>query len=298
MADAASAGAVVLHAPAKLNLHLGIYPGRDARGYHRADSLMLAVGLADLVSIAPAERLRLLTSEDLGIAPERNTAFRAARELCRAFGRAEGYEIAIEKHIPAQSGMGGASSDAAAVLLGLCQLWGVDARDERVHAVAAGIGADVPFFLTLDPALLTGVGDVLQECFPALEGVPVVLVRPSEGVSTPAAYQAFDEHPSHPASPEALCAALRAGDAQAVAEHLFNNLEPAANELVPVTREVRQWLEAQPGVRAAQLTGSGSCVFAFCEDDAQAALIARRAQTEQKWWSCATTTVGAGTQFC
>lgn len=289
--------AIRLLAPAKLNLHLGIHPGRDERGYHRADSIMIGVRLCDEVSIRPSASLALTTSVDCGIAPEKNTAFRAARALCQAFGYDEGYAIHIDKHIPSQAGLGGASSDAAAVLLGLCRLWGVDPLDERVVGVARSIGADVPFFLTMAPAFLTGAGDVLQETFPSLEGVPVALVRPDEGVSTVEAYREFDASPTEPHDPEAMCAALRASDAAGVAARLYNNLEPAANRLVPVTAEVRAWLAAQPGVVAAQLTGSGSCVFALCESDAAAARIAQDAQEARKWWSCATITVGASAQF-
>ena len=293
-----AAQTVALLAPAKLNLHLGIYPGRDARGYHRADSVMIGVELADVVRIEPADSLTLIMSVDCGVPREKNTAFRAARALCAAFGRDERYGIHIEKHVPAQSGMGGASSDAASVLLGLCRLWDIDPMDERVIDVARSIGADVPFFLTMAPALLTGAGDVLAERFPYLAEVPVVLVRPDMGVSTVEAYRAFDEDPIEPVSPEAMCEALRAGDAAGVAKSLYNNLEPAANRLAPVTAEVRSWLEACPGVLAAQLTGSGSCVFALCESDVAAARIARDAQETRNWWSCATKTVGEGYQFC
>ena len=289
---------VELLAPAKLNLHLGIHPGRDERGYHRADSVMIGVALADVVRISPSDRLSLETSIDCGVPQERNTVFRAAQALCEALGHAESYAIWVEKCVPSQAGMGGASSDAASTLLGLCQLWGVSPRDERVVAVARSIGADVPFFLTMNPALLTGAGDVLAEEFPALVDVPVALVRPDVGVSTVEAYRAFDADPIEPPSPEAMCAALRAGDARAVAAALYNNLEPAANKLAPVTAEVRAWLERREGVVAAQLTGSGSCVFALCESDEVARQIARDAQETRNWWACATKTVGEGFQFC
>lgn len=285
-------------APAKLNVHLGIYPGRDERGYHRADSIMVGVALSDVVHICAADKLSLTMSVDCGVPQERNTVYRAAHELCAAFDRDDGYAITVEKHVPAQSGMGGASSDAASALLGLCRLWDVDPLDERVVAVARTIGADVPFFLTMAPALLTGAGDVLAEAFPFLPDVPVALVRPDVGVSTVEAYRTFDARPTEPKSPQAMCDALRAGDARAVAAHLYNNLEPAANELAPVTAEVRTWLAGEPGVMGAQLTGSGSCVFALCETDDAARRIAARACDIKKWWACATKTVGAGAQLC
>lgn len=292
---------VSLRAPAKLNLHLGIYPGRDARGYHRADSVMIGIALADMVSVrrlAPTEPLTLTMSVDCGIAPERNTAFRAARALCAAFGRDEGYAIHVDKRIPAESGMGGASSDAASVLLGLCQLWNADPLDDRVVAVAKSIGADVPFFLALAPSYLAGAGDELVERFAPLADVPVALVRPDVGVSTAEAYRTFDAAPTEPASVEPMRVALRAGDAREVARLLYNNLEPVANVLAPVTAEVRTWLQAQPGVLAAQLTGSGSCVFALCESHEAARRIEENAKETRNWWSCATKIVGADAQFC
>ena len=285
-------------APAKLNLHLGIHPGRDERGYHRADSVMIGVGLSDIVRVRTADALTLTMSDDCGVPPERNTVFRAARALCAAFGRGEGYAIHVEKHVPSQAGLGGASSDAASALLGLCQLWDVDPLDERVVTVARSIGADVAFFLTMAPSYLTGAGDVLVETFPELGSVPVALVRPDAGVSTVEAYRAFDEDPICPPSPEGMCAALRASDVNGVVEHLYNNLEPAANRLVPVTAEVRAWLDGQPGVRAALLSGSGSCVFALCESDECARRVAKDAQETRNWWANATTTVGVGSQFC
>lgn len=288
---------IEVRAPAKINLHLGIHPGRDERGYHRADSIMVGVGIYDVVRISAGDGLTLTTSVDCGVPAEKNTAFHAARVLCQTLGRDENYAIHIEKHIPSQAGLGGASSDAAAVLLGLCSLWGVDALDERVVATARSIGADVPFFLTMAPSYLTGAGDVLEETFPPLGEVPVVLVRPDAGVSTVEAYREFDAHPAKPRPVVGMCAALRAGSVCGVEASLYNNLEPAANRLVPVTAEVRQWLDAQPGVRAAQMSGSGSCVFALCESSAAAARIAQDAQETRKWWSCATTTVGAGVQF-
>ena len=292
------ARAIELQAPAKLNVHLGIYPGRDERGYHRADSVMVGVALADRIRIERAERLSLQLSVDVGAPMERNTVWRAVRELCAAFGRDDGWAVSVEKHVPSQAGLGGASSDAAAALIGLCSLWGEDPLDERVVAVARRIGADVPFFLTLNPALLVGAGDVLAEQFPALPEAPLVLVRPDAGVSTIEAYREFDADPIEPRPADRMLEALRASDVRAVAASLYNNLEPAANRLAPVTAGVREWLEEQPGVLAAQLTGSGSCVFAFCDDAASAARIARDAQEARNWWSCSTTTVGAGAHFC
>lgn len=293
---------VLLKAPAKLNLHLGIHPRRDVRGYHRADSLMVAVGLFDEVRIwerASGSGLSLSLSEDVGVPAERNTVWVAAQRLCEACDRPKDYAIDVRKAIPVQSGLGGSSSDAAGVILGLCRLWGVDVGDRRVMDVARSVGADVPFFLRPRPSLFAGVGDVLEQTLPEIKGLPIVLVRPRDGVSTPAAYRAFDEAPIKPRSPEAMCRAVGQRDAAAIAAALYNNLALAAVRLVPACADVVSWLKMQPGVLGAQVTGSGSCTFGICERADVAAEVAARAYgLREGWWTFACETVGLGAQFC
>lgn len=147
-ASGASKGALVVTAPAKVNLYLGVHTQRDDRGHHRVDSVMAATSLADVVTFAPAERLTVRTVPEADFPMEHNTAYRAARALGEEFGREPSFEIVIEKHIPLRAGLGGPSSDAAATLMGLCHAWGINPRDERVDAIARSIGADVPFSCT------------------------------------------------------------------------------------------------------------------------------------------------------
>ena len=274
-------------APAKVNLYLGIHEGRDARGYHAADSLMAAVSLFNRVAVEGAPSFELALEPPLGLAPEKTVCFRAARALGEAVGHEPKVRIAIERAIPDGSGFGGASSDAAAVLLCLCELWGIEPSDPRVVCAARATGADVAFFLDPRPTLLAGVGDEPVEAFEGVPSMPVALVRPfGEGVSTPAAYAAFDADPQELPSSEALCAALRAGDARAVAANLANNLAPAARILNPRAAEAESWLRAQPGVLGAQITGSGAASFAICESAEAAEAIAAAAKTHA-WWSVA-----------
>ena len=181
---------VTIDAPVKVNLHLGIHPGRDSRGYHRADSVMVALGVGDTVTVstppeppaADASGVLLAMSEDVGVPPQKNTAWQAAARLRRAFGITTPVRVEVCKAVPPQSGLGGSSSDAASVILALCRLFSLDEKDPRIVDVARSVGADVPFFLNLAPSYLTGAGDVLAQTFPVLEGLPVVLVRP-RGVS-------------------------------------------------------------------------------------------------------------------
>lgn len=183
---------------AKINLHLGIYPHNVGEsGYHRADSVMAALELADTVMLSYNERAQQNTVVmDAGpdVAMKDNTAFRALEAMCQTFHKQPAYTVTIQKHIPAQAGLGGSSSDAATTIKLLCKFWGLDALDARVVRVAQSIGADVAFFLHPIPAYLNGVGATLQESFEHVPSIPCVIVRPQAGVSTPVAYRLFDEH--------------------------------------------------------------------------------------------------------
>ncbi len=294
---------VSLHAPAKLNLHLGIYTELDERRYHRADSLMVALDLYDEVNVeelaardaffsASAARsgIQVICVPSVDVPMEKNTAYRAAAELAHRVARIPQLRITICKHVPDQAGMGGSSSDAAAVLRALCELWEINPADARVEAAARAVGADVPFFLDPVPTLLVGAGDVVGRKFaPLSQSLSVVLVRPGgPGVSTPAAYAAFDENPTPPADSRELCNALeKNGDdlAGLVAANLHNNLDPVACALLPKVAEVRAWLLAQEDVLGGQVTGSGSCVFAMCRDDADAQRIAQAARNRFGAWA-------------
>lgn len=276
-------------APAKVNLYLGVSTETDERGYHRVDSVMSAVGLGDELTVAPAEELSVACVPEADFPPAQNTVWRAAVAMGEAFGREPNFAFTIEKHIPIRAGLGGPSTDAAAAILALCRVWGIDPHDERVEAVARSIGADVPFFLYGPPAYFSGAGDVMEETFEPLSDADVVLVRaPSEGVTAAAAYRHFDANPQPVPGIAPVLAALRAGDSRAVAACVANNLAAAAREIAPEIDDVLAWLSDQPGVLVAEVSGSGSCCFAVCDGAEAAQSIARSARDLHGWWSCAT----------
>lgn len=188
----------VAPAYAKINLHLGIYPHNVGEsGYHRADSVMAALELADTVTLSyneHAQQNTVVMDAYHDVAMRDNTAFRALEAMCQTFHKQPAYTVTIQKHIPAQAGLGGSSSDAATTIKLLCKFWGIDALDARVVRVAQSIGADVAFFLHPIPAYLNGVGATLQESFEHVPSIPCVIVRPQAGVSTPVAYRLFDEY--------------------------------------------------------------------------------------------------------
>ncbi len=273
-------------APAKVNLFLGV-GDRLPDGYHAVTTVLHVLEFGDEVSIEPHARLELHCDVDLGVSPEGNLAYRAAVAFGEVVGRIPAVRITLCKVVPHGAGLGGGSSDAAAVIAGLSALWGLQG-DERALSVAASLGADVPFFLMSSPAaLMTGRGDVLGRSLTGMPGLPVVLVRPPVSVSTAAAYRAFDASPAVPGDPARVLDALEVGDPGALASSLANNLEKAAAVVAPEVLTVRSWLQEAPGVRGSLLAGSGSAMFALCEDDEAALRIADAAQGHG-WWAHAT----------
>lgn len=316
---------------AKINLHLGIYPHNVGEsGYHRADSVMAALELADVVTLSYNEHAQQNTVVmDAGpdVAMKDNTAFRALEAMCQTFHKQPAYTVTIQKHIPAQAGLGGSSSDAATTIKLLCKFWGIDALDARVVRVAQSIGADVAFFLHPIPAYLNGVGATLQESFEHVPSIPCVIVRPQAGVSTPVAYRLFDEHIQAevgaelkprselgaelkpglnpeagiqsfmPQSPDRIIQALRVGDVLALNGLLYNNLAEAVIQHVADIREVLAWLRTQQGISHPCVTGSGSAVFAFAQSSAICDEIAQKASKMRNWWVYSTKTLGLNRVF-
>ena len=279
---------LTLSAPAKINLYLGVHTERDARGYHKVDSLMAAVGLADTVTVAPAQELTVQTVPASDFPMQKNTAYRAAVAMAEHYGREANICVTIEKHIPLCAGLGGPSTDAAAVIVALAELWGVDRTDPALDNIARGIGADVPFFLHASPAFYVGGGDVLATEYPALPTAPVVLVKPREAsVSTIEAYRRFDETPVPAEKPGAIASALRSGDAETAYALVHNNLGVISAQMEPQIQMVLDWLRAQDGTVAVDVCGSGACSFAICNAAVTAANLAALAQ-QNGWWSCAT----------
>jgi 4-diphosphocytidyl-2-C-methyl-D-erythritol kinase len=282
---------IVATAPAKLNLFLGV--GRlGADGYHEVCTVVHALELADRVSLESSDRLEVRMPGAEACPPEQNLAWRAAVMLGEAVGRFPRARITIEKAVPVGAGLGGGSSDAAAVLLGLSALWDIEVGGERLLSLTRALGSDVPFFLHGGAARLGGRGDVLEEALPPVE-VPILLVKPLAALSTDAVYQAFDCAPIVPGDPDIVEAALRAGDARKLGRGLANNLTEAACRLEAGVADALRWAGQAPGVLGAAMTGSGSAVFAVCRDYETALALERQADA-RGWWSRATRTVRSG----
>ncbi len=205
-------------------------------------------------------------------------------------GVSDAINVRIEKRVPHGAGLGGGSSDAAAVIAALCHLNGISHLAPEALAVARSLGADVSFFLTGAAALLAGRGDELVRVLPPAR-VPVAIVKPSAPAPTAQAYREFDRHPVGAGDPAALVSALESGRLEAAA--MSNNLEDAAIALVPESADALALAAHGRGVLAAHVSGSGSSVFAVCDDADSAAALAAEAH-ERGWWSTATWTATEG----
>ena len=290
-------GEIRVIAPAKVNLFLDIGEKRPD-GYHDATTVMHALMLHDVLRMktTPAAEGGLSLDvrcipcegiEPLDIPSEDNIAAKAVRLLARKVGRDrnETLRILIEKHIPAEAGLGGGSSDAAAALVGAANLWGVAADDQAVEEAARELGADVAFFLHGGCSCLTGVGDVFHHAL-APRSDSVVLIKPEGGVSTKAAYRTFDECPQT-IGEEDRRQALSATRAQDVP--LRNNLVCASELLLPALKDVRSWVfEQESGIVDALMSGSGSAVFVICTDFSSACRVSSAANA-RGWWARTTT---------
>ena len=227
------------------------------------------------------------------IAPEENLAVRAVRALAaEVFGTADaapGVGIRIEKHVPAQAGLGGGSSDAAASLVGAAHLWvqagAADAAavsSEVLAHVAAKLGADVPFFLTGGAALMGGTGTEFVRAFASRKD-SAVIIQPEVGLSTAAMYATIDEAAAGGES-ASFVPDTWDGVSQASDIPLANDFQAPAVAAAPVIGEIIAFASAQPGVTAAMLSGSGSAVFAICTDFSSACKLAANAKLAG-WWA-------------
>ncbi|MBG6212840.1 4-diphosphocytidyl-2-C-methyl-D-erythritol kinase [Cryobacterium sp. CAN_C3] len=280
-----TAGTTVVHAraPGKINVFLKVGAVMED-GYHDLATAYQAVSLFEEVRASPASDFSVEFSGSIdtsGLATDgSNLAIKAAQALARQAGYRGGVHLEIEKNVPIAGGMGGGSADAAATLLACDTLWGTSATKDELLAIAAQLGADVPFSFTGGTAIGTGRGDQLSPAL-AKGKFQWVLALADFGMSTPGVYQELDRHrdrhaqdifpAEHQPSVDAnVLQALRAGDPHMLADVLHNDLQAPALHLVPGLGKVLQ-LGEENGALAGILSGSGPTV-AFLVADADSAL--------------------------
>ncbi|MCQ8279653.1 4-(cytidine 5'-diphospho)-2-C-methyl-D-erythritol kinase [Acetobacteraceae bacterium KSS8] len=270
-------------AHAKINLYLHVV-GKRADGYHLLDSLAVFAGAHDRLEAAgpgPAPSLSLegrFGAALLGEDPSGNLVTRAVRAL---LDQEDGPALRLIKSLPIASGIGGGSADAAAALRLLLALRpDRDPGRDRLHAIATGLGADVPVCLEQKPARMRGVGEILDPA-PVLPPVFMVLVNCGRAVSTPAVFRARAAGftPEAVLPPRWLDARAMAADLAA----LRNDLEEPAIALCPEIRVVLDAIAAEPGCLLARMSGSGATCFGLFATLAEAERAAG-ALSRPGWW--------------
>lgn len=262
-----------MKAYAKINLTLDILSRRQD-GYHEISSVMQTVSLADEITVGINDGTdTVISCSDRNVpTDERNTCAKAISIIRSFTGFSKGVNVDIQKHIPSGAGLGGGSSDAAAVIRFLSEIIGIS-RQEQVK-IAAMTGADVPFFLSGGASLCEGIGDLLTD-IPAPDGLSVLLFKPEFGCSTPNIYKAFDEEDSHTGmSTENY---IKTADIRNCA----NMLEKPACSLHPEIGDIKKEIYRM-GADVALMSGSGSTVFGLFRDTNIAQKASKKLQQNSK----------------
>lgn len=251
-----------LPAPAKLNLFLHVV-GRRADGYHELQSVFVPIDLADTLDFESRADGAIERTGDVIGEIERDLAVRAARLLQVESNTALGVSIRVDKNIPAGSGMGGGSSDAATTLIALNRLWNLHWPRERLAALALRLGADVPFFLGAGPAFVEGIGERLTSIdWPRSH---FAVVHPQVAVSTAEIFA--DPGLTRQAKLTTMPAFSAERDAFPRVLFGVNDLEAVVRRRVPA---VDAAIERLARYGPARMTGSGSAVFVPVESEEQA----------------------------
>jgi len=260
---------LTVFSPAKINLYLRIV-GKRPDGYHELETVMLPLDFGDQITLQSRKSgLTLACSNPSLPTDDSNLALRAAKNFVARWSVERGAKIALKKRTPLAAGLGGGSSNAAAVLRGLRRLWELPADDSMLHELAASMGSDVNFFLNDGAALCTGRGEKI-ETVPCRLSAAVLLVNPGFGISTKWAYENWAKaaEPRLTAPPPQVSLLLRAlaeDDLAGVSRCLFNSLEAPSIRKFPVLELIKKTMR-DDGAAGALMSGSGATVFGLFAD--------------------------------
>lgn len=242
-------------APAKTNLHLRVLGKRDD-GFHEIDTRMVRLSLADELTLrwTRDDRVDLTCSDENLPTGEENLVVKAVRAMEGHCGKRFSLAIDLKKNIPSGAGLGGGSSDAAAVLRAINEMAELEIGEGELAQIAAGIGSDVPFFVYNQSCDCRGRGEIVQPLEECLDRLPVVLIKPGFEISAAWSYQNFEgskEIPEFTYLPQ-IC----------LWGEMVNDLERPVFEKFPILGGMKSWLLGQKDVQAALMSGSGSTMLA------------------------------------
>ncbi len=263
-----SASQLTVFSPAKINLYLRILGKRDD-GYHDLESVMLPLDFGDQITLQAQENGVTIECDNPSLpTDDTNLAMRAAKLLASRCGVERGVKIDLEKRTPLAAGLGGGSSNAAAVLLGLNTLWKLQADSKLLHELAASMGSDINFFLGGGAALCHGRGEQVRVISCHLSAA-VLLINPGLGISTKWAYESWAKAAAgltaQPPEVSLLLRALADDDLNGVSHCLFNSLEAPSVKKFPVLRLLKDAMMKHRAA-GALMSGSGATVFGLFQD--------------------------------
>lgn len=280
---------------AKVNWSLRIL-GKRPDGYHEIRTVLQTVSLHDVIHFSASEDREVgLSTNDLRVPTDNdNLVVRAAHTLQNHFGTKQGTRIHLEKRIPLGGGLGGGSSNAAVSLLGLTRLWNLRTNFKDLSEIAAGLGADVPFFLYGGRALASGIGTTISP-LADVEPHHLLVVTPRATMSTATAYQALRSPALTTPESDSILAISRDGaksgdfDQWLRRDQLTNDFEQVIFDIEPEIERAKEAL-IQAGARSALLAGSGSSVFGVFDshETQQGALEKIRAENGWRMFPCVT----------
>lgn len=266
---------------AKINLTLSVGERRPD-GYHDIDSVMHSISLHDTITLKKADTVSLSILKGSAPAGRDNLMVKAAEHFLAARHIIGGVSMTLAKEIPSEAGMGGGSSDAAAVLRGLSALYETGDTPETLTALGAALGADIPFCVLAGVARCEGIGEKLTP-LPSWPGLPLLIVRPQVSVSTAKAYAAIDARGSRPENTTALCVkALETRDKNLLLSSLSNDFESALFPTHPILCETACALRALS--RPVLMTGSGSAFFLLLENKKEGDALRETLKRDHPLW--------------
>jgi len=257
---------MIIKSFAKINVSLLVKGLRDD-GYHQLEMVTLPIELHDIIEIqtSPYFYTTFVTCDDVALSKvHHNLCAKAVEALRKVYGFKDNFNIHIHKEIPFAAGLGGGSSNAAAILLTLNNLLHLRASLDELNTIGASIGADVPFFLHNRPALVTGIGENNQP-INVKKSYNCLIVKPTTGLSTKEVFSHVDEFPCGEGNTAGVIEALEKGDDELLANSIHNDLYRPACLLLPEVEEVVSSLK-NDGFPVVSMTGSGSCVFALSDN--------------------------------
>ncbi len=259
---------LMVKAPAKINLSLDVLHKRPDN-FHEVEMIMTSIDLADHLELLELKenRIQIISQNRFVPDDQRNLAYQAAKLLKERYNIQKGVSIAIDKVIPVAAGLAGGSSDAAAALRGLNQLWDLGLSLDDLAELGSEIGSDVSFCVYGGTALATGRGEIIKE-LPAPPNCWVILAKPSIGVSTADVYKRLDLNGVNHPDIEKMIEAIRVGDYYNVCHNMGNVLESVTLDLYPQVAQIKEQM-LRFGADAVLMSGSGPTVFGLVQYDSR-----------------------------